>query len=108
MKGPCTSFQCFAAAFSHLMAFHLTSPHLTSPHLAPDQDVRALGRGVTYYYRFQLPARTPGGPTPTRALARTLVYNEGFDVVKVRLRFQAKTGRVICCHNPPSIILPCC
>mmetsp|Transcript_75946 Transcript_75946/g.216639 ORF Transcript_75946/g.216639 Transcript_75946/m.216639 type:complete len:490 (+) Transcript_75946:951-2420(+) len=46
-------------------------------------DVRALGRGVTYYYRFQLPARTPGGPTPTRALARTLVYNEGFDVVKV-------------------------
>jgi len=46
-------------------------------------DVRALGRGVTYYYRFQLPPRTPGGPTPTRALARALVYNEGYDVVKV-------------------------
>lgn len=46
-------------------------------------DVRALGRGPTYYYRFTLPERTPGGPTPTRALARALVYDEGFDVVKV-------------------------
>ena len=46
--------------------------------------VRALGRGVTYYYRFQLPPRKPGGPTPTRALAWALVYDEGFDVVKVQ------------------------
>ena len=68
------------------LPFDCIPSHPISPHRAltpPPQDVRALGRGVTYYYRFALPPRTPGGPTPTRALARALVYDEGFDVVKV-------------------------